>query len=251
MIASLPMYDRPENAGAHDRFWRLIQEALGFGPPTLTRRADFSALWADWTDPDLLLSQTCGLPFRHSLYHHVTVVGTLDHDLPGCPPGYYTSVLIIRKADTRTSLSEFDGVPFARNQILSQSGWSAAEQAALAAGIRIGAVLETGSHAASIRAVASGNAGWAAIDAQTWRQLLRYEPALTSKLRELGRTRPTPGLPLITARHRDPEPLFKAVDQAAARLNTSDRAALMVTGVVRIGTEAYLAEPLPTGLAAV
>ena len=93
MIAALPMYDRPETASANDRLWALIHEALGEGPKHLTREGD---LWDIWTAPDLLLAQTCGLPYRARLHDRVTLVGTPDYGLPDLPAGYYQSVLIAR-----------------------------------------------------------------------------------------------------------------------------------------------------------
>jgi len=39
-LASLPMYDRPELRGAHDRYWRAIRAELGEGPEYLTRAGD-------------------------------------------------------------------------------------------------------------------------------------------------------------------------------------------------------------------
>jgi hypothetical protein len=64
MIAALPMYDRPETAGANDRFWESVRDHLGYGPMTLTRGRDH---WDIWQSPDLVLAQTCGLPFRAKL----------------------------------------------------------------------------------------------------------------------------------------------------------------------------------------
>ena len=69
MIASLPMYDMPHLRGAHDRYWTAIRDALGYGPDALTRGGD---PWAEWQSPDLLLGQTCGLPYRARLHDKVT-----------------------------------------------------------------------------------------------------------------------------------------------------------------------------------
>ncbi len=56
----------------------------------------------------------------------------------------------------------------------------------------------TGSHRNSIRAVASGEAQLAAIDAQSWWLALAHEPA-ADEVRMAGRSVDVPGLPLITA----------------------------------------------------
>ena len=95
MIAALPMYDRPETAAATDRYWGLIRDGLRAreieAPDDLTRTDD---LWTLWQSPDLVLAQTCGLPFRARLHGQVQLVGTPDFGLPGCAPGYYNSVII-------------------------------------------------------------------------------------------------------------------------------------------------------------
>lgn len=238
MIASLPMYDRPEIRGATDAFWGYIRDALHqmglTAPAALTRGPD---PWAIWQDPSLVLAQTCGLPFRARLHDKVALVATPDYGLPGCPPGYYNSVIITRPGPLphRPRL--------AINDPLSQSGWAALVAWIAAQDIAAGPVTVTGAHAASARAVADGLADLAAIDAQTWRLLLRHagaDPAL-----EIARTPPTPGLPLITSLAYTPEDIAKAVAQACAALDPATRAALDLQGIVQINKAAYLALPLP------
>jgi hypothetical protein len=238
MIAALPMYDRPEIGGATDVFWGLIRDALrargGAAPEALARGGD---PWAIWQDPSLVLSQTCGLPFRARLHDKVALVATPDYGLPGCPSGYYNSVIIARPGPLphRPRL--------AINDPLSQSGWAALVAWIAAKDIARGPVTVTGAHAASARAVADGLADLAAIDAQTWRLLLRHagaDPAF-----EIARTPPTPGLPLITSLAHAPEDIAKAVAQACAALDPATRAALDLQGIVQIDKAAYLALPLP------
>ena len=95
MIASLPMYDRPELRAETDRYWTLIQEELAArgvdAPEALLRDG---ALMPQWESPDLILSQTCGFPYRARLHGRVALVGTPDFGNEGCAPGYYRSVLI-------------------------------------------------------------------------------------------------------------------------------------------------------------
>jgi len=244
------MYAWPQIAKATQKFWTLIRAAYGSGDGELTDYADPALAWRD---PALLLSQTCGLPYRHLLHDKVQLLGTLDYGVPGCAPGYYRSCLVIRRDDPRRDLRAFQDTPFARNAALSQSGWAAIEShlAEIGADFRFrDNILDTGGHAASVRAVAEGRAGLASIDAVTWRFLKRYDPAAAA-LKVLARTRPTPGLPLITGPSVDPAPLFDAVATAIARLGTRDRRLLGIKGIVHIPKAAYLAEPLPYPLTAV
>ena len=239
MIAALPMYDREETRAATDRLWAAVARRLRAGgtdaPEALTRGAD---VWQVWRAPDLVLAQTCGLPYRARLKDDVALVATPDYALPGCPPGHYCSVVVARPR----------AVPerpvLAYNEGLSQSGWAAALDWAGEQGLRFGGLLRTGAHAASIAAVAEGRADLAAIDAQTWR-LARRHGAVPEGLREIARTDPVPGLPLIAAAGRDPARLAEAVRAAIAALAPPDREALALAGLVRIPPEAYLALPIP------
>ena len=242
MIAALPMYDRPETRAANDRFWSLIRDTLGEGPERLTRDAD---PWDIWQSPDLLLAQTCGLPYRARLHGRVTLVATPVHALPDMPSGHYCSVLVARADDPRAEFAAFASARLAYNEPLSQSGWAAPQSHAAAAGFRFGDLLHTGSHRASARAVAEGRADIAALDAVTWKMIRRWD-GFATRLRVVERTAPTPALPLITAAGRDPEPLAAALARAVAALDPAGRETLCLTGIARIPAEAYLALPLPT-----
>jgi len=253
VIAALPMYDSPELSGAHDRFWTAIRARLGHGPPRLARTAD---VWALWQHPDLLLAQTCGLPLRGALRGRVAYVGTPDYGVACAPAGYYRSIWLARRGAGPSRSAgggrhpprfgaAWEGARLACNDALSQSGWAAACAAADAAGIGFGAVILTGAHRLSAEAVADGRADLACLDAVTWRLLERHEPALAARLATIGATGPTPGLPLITARNRDPAPIFEAVSGAIGALAPEDRFALGLRGLVRIPLAAYEALPLP------
>jgi ABC-type phosphate/phosphonate transport system substrate-binding protein len=245
MIASLMMYARPELAGATERYWALIREALGArgiaAPERLTNEGD---PWAVWQAPDLVLSQTCGMPYRTRLAGQVALVGTPDFGVPGCPPGYYHSVIVVRADDLREELSAFRAARFAYNERGSQSGYAAPYQATKEAGFWFEDRLQTGGHLHSARAVAEARADIAALDAVTWRLIQRYED-FAGDLRVLCETAPTPGLPYITALKAQREEVAEAVRAAIATLQEEDRAALGLRGLVQIPESAYLAIPNP------
>ncbi len=242
MIASLPMYDWPEVRAHTDSYWQAIRAALGSGPADLTRNHD--DMHGHWLHTDLLLSQTCGMPYRTRLLGKVTRIGTPDYGLPDCPAGHYCSVLVVKAQDSRTQLSDFTNEIFAYNEGGSQSGWAAPMTHAARLGLRFDRLLATGAHRASIRAVAEGTAALAAIDAVTWELALRHEPA-TARLKVLARTDPTPGLPYIPALGRDPDPLARAIASAIDSLPADTRAALMLRGLCQITDDAYLKVPTP------
>lgn len=245
MIASLAMYDWPELHAAHDRLWALIRDGLaGMGidaPARLTRDA---SLWALWESPALILGQTCGMPYRTRLHGHVDLVATPDYALTDAPPGYYYSQFVVH-ADVPGDLSDFIDRTLAFNGQDSQSGWAAPQNHVARLGRRFCHTLHTGAHRDSARAVAEGRAAIAAIDAVTWRLIAAHLPAIAERLRVIGHSAPTPGLPLITARGRDATALACAVDQAITALTAGDRAALGLAGIAAIPAAAYLSVPTP------
>lgn len=246
MIAALPMYDRAENRSATDRYWSLIRTALarrGIDAPETLRRGD-PELMPQWTDPALLLSQTCGFPYRAGLHRNVQLIGTPDFGIDGCPPGFYRSVLICRADDYRDGLAAFDGATLAYNDAMSQSGWAAPQNHAATLGMILRAGPCTGSHAASLAAVAGGKADLAALDAVTWSLLAEHDP-LAAKVKVIAMTDPTPGLPYITAKGRDSGAIFDAIAEAVAQLDATERMALRLKGIVHIPAEAYLSVPVP------
>jgi ABC-type phosphate/phosphonate transport system substrate-binding protein len=240
------MYDRAETAAANDRLWAAVRDRLRAAgtaaPDRLTR--GIGDLLSHWTAPDLVLSQTCGLPFRSRLHARVTLIGTPDYGVEGCPPGHYRSVFVVRADDPRDGLSGFDGAAFAFNEALSQSGWAAPQTHADRIGIRLRPVLATGAHRLSAAAVAEGRAEIAALDAVTWAMMSRWD-AVAARLRPLALTDPTPGLPLIAAAGSDAGLLQAIFAEAITSLNAADREATRLTGLAAIPAEAYLAVPTP------
>lgn len=247
MIASLGMYDRPETAPANDRLWAAIRDGLraeGIAAPDALTRGEH-AYWDAWQSPDLVFSQTCGFPFRAKLHDQVTLIGTPDYGLPGCPPGHYNSVFVARFDDPRSTLAAFSDARFAYNEDLSQSGWAAPQNHAAAHGLHFPPSLQTGGHRLSALAVADGRADLAAIDALTWQLLNQYEP-FAANLREIASTEPpTPVLPYITAKGADAALYFRVTAAAIAGLSAEDRAVLHLKGLIAIPASAYLAVPTP------
>jgi len=241
VIASLPMYDQPSQRAANDALWAQIRAALGYGPEQLTRGGD---LWAQWTAPDLALSQTCGLPFRAKLHDRVALVGTPDYGLAGCPPGYYNSVIAVRSGSGLTAPEELAGKRMAYNEALSQSGWAAPCGFLEAHGVTPGALVQSGAHQASAEMVAEGAADFAALDARAW-QIFEEHTELGEKLTVIARTEPTPALPFITAQGGDTGAIRSAMQAALDALPERHRQRLGLRSVLHIPAEDYLALPIP------
>lgn len=216
MIASLPMYDGPGRRAANDDLWAALSGRLrahGIDAPlALTRSGDPAT---DWAHPGLLLSQTCGLPYRHHLHERLHLVAAPalwvpDRDMPGypasdagrptrLPAGQYYSVVVARAEDPPRPFEAFDGARLAYNDPLSQSGWGLMHALAKARGIRFGAGTCTGAHRRSALAVVQRKADIAAIDVATWFALTREAGGITDHLRIVDRTALSPALPYVTA----------------------------------------------------
>lgn len=246
MIASLGMYDRPQTAAALDRLWAAIRDgfrARGIGAPDALTRGD-GAYWPAWQAPDLVFSQTCGLPFRAGLHHSVDMIGTPDNRVDGCPAGFYRSAFVARADDARQTPQAFAGAGFALNERVSQSGWGSAVTWFGARNLALCPALETGSHCQSAQEVLEGRADFAAIDAVTW-SLLSEHADWSAGLKVIGHTDPTPALPYITAKGGDTAAMFDAVAGAIHEIDAADRAILRLHGIVKIPLETYLAVPIP------
>ena len=249
-VAFLPMY-AVRGAQAHaDALWNCLRDAIrnrGIDAPE--RLAHFAPRLEGWLHPDLILGQTCGLPFITKLCSAVELVGTPDYGVEGCPPGFYHSTLVASAADPRMQLSEFSGCTLAINGKDSQSGYGAImfASAPYAQGGRFfQRAIHAGSHEASMRLVARGLADIAAIDSVTWRMSRRFDPQ-TSGLKAIGTTEPAPGLPFIAAAGKPAAKLLDAVKTGITALPEASRQAFGLRDVLPFQKRDY--EVIMTNLA--
>ncbi len=213
MIADLPMYDWPGVRAEADAFWADVARRLGEAgieaPAALARNPDVDA---SWNNPDLLLGQTCGLPFVSGLCGNARVVARPDYGLPGANGGVYRSAILVRAGDAE-GLDARSGA----KAVLAQQGrrvvvneWRSfsghVTLRAYLAGLRgrvpdpfFGAVVMSGRHVDSARMVARGEADVAALDGVAWAMLQMHEPEVAERLAVLDMTAPAPALPFITA----------------------------------------------------
>jgi ABC-type phosphate/phosphonate transport system substrate-binding protein len=227
-VAFLPMYAVRGTRQHADTLWNCLRDALrDSGIEAPDHISDFESRLAGWSHPDLILGQTCGLPYISRLCDAVELVGTPDYGVEDCPAGFYHSTLVVSAADARQQLSEFLNGTLAINGMDSQSGYGAIMLAAAPfarQGRFFGRAIRTGSHEASMRLVAKGVADIAAIDSVTWRMSRQFDPGI-SGVRSIGTTEPTPGLPFIAAAGRPSAKLFDAVRAGIASLPPETREA--------------------------
>ena len=203
LSASFPMYDFPEVRGAHDILWKSVACRLeGAGveevPGVLDRNRGVHELW---TDPGLLLSQCCGADLVGRYAGKLVLLATPRYCAPGCDACSYSSVVIVAEDSSATDLEHLRDAVCVINARESHSG-SNALRALVAPLSREGRffsrVVTSGSHPASVAAVARGEADVAAIDCVTYAHLDRYRPSSLESTRRLCYSQRAPGIPFVT-----------------------------------------------------
>jgi ABC-type phosphate/phosphonate transport system substrate-binding protein len=230
-IAILPMYDFPWTVAANDALWASISARLAEGgvqaPPRMTRGGDVAALWRD---PGLIFGQTCGYPYVTGLKDMVTLIAAPEYSFPGCERASHRSFIIRRATDSRGGLSEFRGAVAALNAYNSNTGMNLFRATIAPIADRapfFSSIVETGSHEASVAAVADGRADLASIDCVSFALLGCGRPELIERIAVVAESPLSPCLPFIaSARFAAPtidvvrEALFEALadpDLAEAR----------------------------------
>lgn len=195
--ASLPMYDFPELAQAHDQLWTKVRDRLGDlgidAPERLTRTDDVHALWHA---PELFLSQACGGPLIAELDGRVRTLGAFRYRIPSAVGACYRSQIVTREQGPNLAAASLGTA--AVNSFDSLSGWTSLIRTFPSFGGRWpGRTIVTGSHAASLARLQEGSADIASIDGVTWALLRRMRPALVDGLLVAAEGPLVPCLPLI------------------------------------------------------
>lgn len=200
LVASLGMYDYPFVADANRLLWSAMAaylRAAGIAAPIALDPAEPRDVWAD---PRLLFGQTCGYPFTTALRGRVSLIATPIYSFEGCEGPNHCSFVVVSAKSRDRSLAGFAGTRAALNARDSNSGMNLFR--ALLAPIARGRpmfseVVITGSHAASLAAVAEGAADIAAIDCVSCGLLRKNRPELFEGVAVIAQTQSAPGLPFV------------------------------------------------------
>ncbi|KGM31765.1 hypothetical protein P409_25335, partial [Inquilinus limosus MP06] len=102
------MYDLPEVRWATDALWAAVAARLSAAgiaaAPALDRESSLPDLW---TDPALLLSQTCGNPYVRRHRDRLRLVATPRYAAAGCDGPRYSSQLVVRDDAPGEGLADF------------------------------------------------------------------------------------------------------------------------------------------------
>lgn len=240
LVAALAMYPLAGLREPYDALWAALRDRLETAgirdiPESLEWERDLHQTWAD---PDLLVGNTCGWPLVTELEGRVAVIGSFDMDVPFADAGHYRSVLVAAKPIPFAEWRSRPGTVVAVNTLDSLSGWVslAHEWGEIPDG-----PLVTGGHLHSMRAVASGAAHVASIDAVSLEHVVRSEP-MTGGLHIVGHGPRVPTLPLVcAARHAGLVPVLRRAlaDTVSDPALRDVVAALRIRGFVPLDRSAF------------
>ncbi|WOJ89043.1 PhnD/SsuA/transferrin family substrate-binding protein [Methylocapsa polymorpha] len=180
--------------------------------------------------------------FRNS----ARIVAAPRYTSRGCDGFQHRSIFIVNAKSDFEMLSDLRGGVCAVNGFDSNTGMNLlrATIAPLAESKSFfGSVVVTGSHVASVQAVANGRADLAAIDCVTFAHLECFEPKLTARVRQIGQSVLAAAPPFITAWKTDDATL--AVLRRALNEVASDpelgfiRSALLIGGFEFVSESDY------------
>ena len=222
-LASLPMYCEDELRPATQRWWsglarHLRDHGVEGVPDTLTWPDDYHG---HWRAPGLLFSQTCGYPLVNILGPAVKLVATPSYDAPGCDGARYAAHVVVPESAEPARVEDLRGCRLAVNGMTSYSGYHV-WQHILPAGADVQSffreIVASGSHRASIRCVAAGEADACAVDCVTHALLSDSTPEELRGTRVLMSSPTAPGMPFVTG--------AATSDEDVRRLRAGLRAAL-------------------------
>ncbi|WP_323122133.1 phosphate/phosphite/phosphonate ABC transporter substrate-binding protein [Burkholderia alba] len=209
-VAGLPMYNVTPR---HAALWRaLLADVLDSfaragGPGDVTVLDEpFGDLLPLWRRGDLLLSQTCGYPYRMLGIGDVArLIATPVFDVQGCEGAAYSSTIVVSArahAAGATTLAACRGLRAGYNGDDSHSGMNAFRHAVAPHALNgrfFASATAFGSHLNVLSALAAGQADCAAVDCVTLAYVRDGLPDLLRDIRVIGATARAPGLPLIAS----------------------------------------------------
>jgi ABC-type phosphate/phosphonate transport system substrate-binding protein len=202
------MYDLPSLAQANETFLRAFR----------------ALLQTDGVDPAQgSITQICGYPLQTVHRGQFALLGAPCHGVPGCDGPAHRAFIVVAATSTTRRLRDLRGSTFAVNSMDSNTGMNLPRHllASFAQGQPfLNRVIVTGSHRASMAAVAGRLADAAAIDCVTFGLHAQYEPATVADLRVIGHTSASPSIPFVTPR-TTPDDTVAAMRRALARISDS------------------------------
>jgi ABC-type phosphate/phosphonate transport system substrate-binding protein len=187
--------------------WAVIFENLHYYLPRPYNRPfilEFDTTSLESLHQNLFLGHTCGYPYVTRWYKSHEPVCVPEFEVPGCDGVRYSSVFVTRADSEKSSPDEFRNSIAAINTRDSNSGMNVLrhEIAQYAQGAPyFNTVVISESHLESMNMVIQGKADIAAIDSVTYHFAVGQDLLDASKLKIIGRSRHTTGLPFVISRN--------------------------------------------------
>jgi ABC-type phosphate/phosphonate transport system substrate-binding protein len=216
----------------------------GIPPGQITLRFEHGS--AILREPRLWFGYTCGYPLVSHLQDDFSPFCVPLFDVQGTEGRLYSSRVIVGAESGIQSLVECRGRVAAMNNSDSNSGMNVLRHAV--AGIHDGGaffsnVITSGGHLHSLEAVASGAADVAAIDCVSYQLIADWQPELVARVRVIGETVKTCGLPLVmpltVIADNDTGAIVNRLNQALAACDGVVRATLHLTGFTGVRLQDY------------
>ena len=180
--------------------------------------------------PCLWFGHTCGYPLMTSLRDTLTPICVPTFDVAGCDHTYYSSLLIVPENSQINSPEESNGLRAVINNSNSNSGMNVLRHSVATyhqQGTFFSEIKISGSHLQSLTEVANQRADIAAIDCVSYRLIEDTWPELTARVRSIGFTAKTCGLPFVGPKQitsgYDSESITKYLNQALSMLDDNHK----------------------------
>jgi len=177
-------------------------------------------------DPELFIGHSCGYPLVKYLQDAVSPFCVPVFDVSGVEGNLYSSRFIVAAESDIGSLAECSGRIVAINNRDSNSGMNVLRHAIAKlnpAGPFFTSVVNSGGHLQSLTAVAENRADVAAIDCVSFQLIEDRWPELTARVRSIGNSIKTCGLPLVMPNANlpstDTRQILVALNEALKQLN--------------------------------
>ena len=214
---------------------KRFHKTLNFGHGTTVLR-----------DPALYFGQTCGYPLMTQLQETFTPFCTACFDVPGSSGKYYSSQIIVNADSNIDCLAQCADCVVAINNLDSNSGMNVLRYALACLGATphfFSDLLISGSHLASVQAVAERRATVAAIDCVSFQLILDAYPGFGTQVRPIMLSHQTCGLPFVIP-DKSPQIAMQrryteALQHACDRLSPQSRQCLHLAGFEEVSLHDY------------
>ena len=231
-----------------DAWQQLFKHFFELARPTfeINRLLNFDTGDAVLNNPALWFGQTCGYPLMTRLQQSLTPISVPIFDIAGCDDRHYSSRLIVPEKSGINSLQDCRGLPAVINTSDSNSGMNVLRhaiaelnpQGSFFSGIQV-----SGSHLQSLTEVANQRADIAAIDCVSYRFIEDTWPELTARVRSIGFTASTCGLPFVIPKQAADSDnvagITECLNHALSMLNKEQKNRLHLKGFKNVDISHY------------